>query len=65
MCEVLHTKETLHSYLKILTFRSVLKNKWISHIYGASKHKSDKHVFFLLECICKSVISNDLPGTCK
>lgn len=29
------------------------------------KHKSDKHVFFLLECICKGVISNDLPGTYK
>lgn len=71
MCGVLHTKETLHSYLIILTFRSVLKNKWISHIYMAllninlGKHKSDKHVFFLLECICKGVISNDLPGTYK
>lgn len=65
MCEVLYMKEIFYFYLKILIFWSVLKNKWILYIYGVFKYKSDKYVFFFLECICKGVISNDLFGICK
>lgn len=64
-------KEIFYFYLIILIFWSVLKNKWILYIYmvflniNLGKYKSDKYVFFLLECICKGVISNDLFGIYK